>query len=166
MDAATFKEIILSRYADMYRVAYAIVQDSDDAQDAVQDTVTRLWAGRRELDAIASPGAYCLTAVRRQSIDLLRARSRRPEAVDAIAEDELGGDGDGHARVEDADRLRLAEQLLAALPAAQRQVVRLRSHGDCTIDEIAAITGHSPANVRQLLSRARRRLKQIANNLL
>ena len=44
MDAETFKAIILSRYEDMYRMAYAIVQDRDDAQDDVQDAVTRLWA--------------------------------------------------------------------------------------------------------------------------
>ncbi|WP_283600492.1 RNA polymerase sigma factor, partial [Muribaculum intestinale] len=64
MDAETFKEIILSRYGDMYRVAYAIVRDSDDAQDVVQDAVTRLRVRRQALSGIVSPDAYCMAAVR------------------------------------------------------------------------------------------------------
>ena len=64
MDAETFKEIILSRYGDMYRVAYAIVRDSDDAQDVVQDAVIRLWVRRQELSGIESPDAYCMAAVK------------------------------------------------------------------------------------------------------
>lgn len=165
MDAETFKKIILSRYGDMYRMAYTIVQDSDDAQDVVQDAVTRLWTHRHELEEVDSPDAFCIATVKHLCIDLLRARRRRPDPIADI--------GDEHAapeysadRVEDADTLRLAERMIASLPPAQQEVIRLRSHADCSVDEIAAITGYTAANVRQLLSRARRRLKQFANNLL
>ncbi len=165
MDAETFKEIILSRYGDMYRVAYAIVRDSDDAQDVVQDAVTRLWVRRQELSGIESPDAYCMAAVRHLCIELLRARRRRPASVDDVDE-ESAGDCDSHLRVEYADSLSLAERMISTLPASQQEVVRLRSHADCSVDEISTITGLTPANVRKLLSRARRRLKQFANNLL
>ncbi len=164
MDAETFKEIILSRYGDMYRMAYAIVQDSDDAQDVVQDAVTRLWSKRRELLHVESPDALCAMTVKHLSIDLLRARKRRPQA--AVAEEHDDPSDYPLARVEDADMLMMAERMIKSLPPSQQEVLRLRSHGDCTVDEIAAITGLSPANVRQLLSRARRRLKQFANNIL
>lgn len=164
MDAETFKEIILSRYGDMYRMAYAIVQDSDDAQDVVQDAVTRLWSKRREFSQVDSPDALCAMTVKHMSIDLLRARKRRPQAVAVEEHDDLAENT--LARVEDADMLTMAERMIESLPASQQEVIRLRSHGDCTVDEIAAITGLTSANVRQLLSRARRRLKQFANNIL
>jgi RNA polymerase sigma-70 factor (ECF subfamily) len=165
MDATTFKEIILSRYGDMYRMAYAIVQDSDDAKDVVQDAVARMWVHRRELTGVESPGAFCTTTVKRVAIDLLRARSRRPDAVEQI-DDESAPRTDAHAGIEDADILRQVERMLDALPPNQREVIRLRSHADCSIDEIASITGLTQANVRQLLSRARRSLKQLADKLL
>lgn len=165
MDAETFKKIILSRYGDMYRMAYAIVLDSDDAQDVVQDAVTRLWTQRHELERLESPDAFCITTVKHLCIDLLRTRRRRPEQI-ADFDDDREGPEYSDSRVEDADTLRIADRMIASLPPAQQEVIRLRSHGDCTVDEIAAVTGYTPANVRQLLSRARRRLKQYAIKLL
>ena len=106
-----------------------------------------------------------MAAVRHLCIELLRARRRRPASVDDVDE-ESAGDCDSHLRVEYADSLSLAERMISTLPASQQKVVRLRSHADCSVDEISTITGLTPANVRQLLSRARRRLKQFANNLL
>ena len=161
MDAETFKAIILSRYEDMYRMAYAIVQDREDAQDAVQDAVTRLWARRDELASVESPVAFCMTAVKHQCIDMLRERARRHTMSEPHDDESDTPADDTAARVEDADTLHLAERMVDMLPPAQKRVLRLRCHAECSVDEIADITGYSPANVRQLLSRARRCLKQL-----
>lgn len=160
MDANEFKEIILARYEAMYRVAYAIVQDRDDAQDAVQEAVTRLWARRDELSGVESPEGLCSTVVRNICVDTLRRRLRHSPVDDTLPDAPDSAPGVDE-RLEAADTLAHASALLATLPVQQQDVVRLRSQGDCSIDEIAAITGHSAANVRQLLSRARRSLRRL-----
>lgn len=67
-------------------------------------------------------------------------------------------------RLESADELRLLRTLLPQLPDNQRKAVELSAFSGCSNDEIAELTGESPANVRQLLSRGRRKLKELYNH--
>jgi RNA polymerase sigma-70 factor (ECF subfamily) len=55
--------------------------------------------------------------------------------------------------------LDLVSQTLDELPPAQREVVRLRYYKELTVDEIARITRRSSGAVRQLLHRARARMR-------
>ena len=63
-------------------------------------------------------------------------------------------------QVEISDQLRQVRQLIEELPPNQRQVIRLRGMEDCSLEEIAQITGFSDTNVRTLLSRARKYIKE------
>jgi RNA polymerase sigma-70 factor (ECF subfamily) len=55
-------------------------------------------------------------------------------------------------------------ELMSQLPPQQQEVMKLRTWGDCSLQEIAEITGMSHDNARTLLSRARRKLKELYNN--
>lgn len=147
----------------MYRVAYAILQDSDDAQDAVQDAVTHLWEKRKELTAVNDYEAFCVTAVKRRCIDLLRKRNYRQAMTTSIVET-IEDDGDISSRLETRDTLTHVMKIVENLPANQREVLRLRSQGDCSLQEIAEITGLTNSNARTLLSRARKKLKELIHD--
>ncbi len=152
-----FKTEILARYKAMYRVAAAILDNNrDDAADAVQMAMTRLWERRAALPTVQNTEGYCLAAVRTAAIDLIR--SRRP--ADALTEASASVADDSMAeRVEAGQQLDAIGRLLRQLPDNQQRVVRLSAYSGCSNTEIARITGLTEANVRTLLSRARTKLR-------
>lgn len=58
------------------------------------------------------------------------------------------------------DEIQLIQRLINSLPAKQRRILRLRSIEGCSQEETEAITGLSAANVRVLLSRARKFIRE------
>ena len=52
------------------------------------------------------------------------------------------------------------QELINRLPQNQRQILRLRSIDDCTMEEIEQITGLTAVNIRVLLTRARKTLRE------
>lgn len=163
MATENFKHLVLAHYGSMYRVAYSILRDSDDAQDAVQDAVAAMWAKRSMLSGIDNYESFCVKAVKNRCIDMLRTRASRMEMTDG----EPGEEETGclSAEIEARDTLSVVRSLVEKLPPLQQEVIRLRSEADCDLQEIAAITGVSHENARTLLSRARRRLKELYNNI-
>ncbi|MDE6488217.1 MAG: sigma-70 region 4 domain-containing protein [Paramuribaculum sp.] len=91
---------------------------------------------------------------------MARARSCDGLAV-AVSEDMPLADNVAGDIVGIRSDLDLALKLMASLPEAQQRVVRLSSVGGCSNDEIAELTGFSPANVRTLLSRGRKRIREL-----
>ncbi len=163
MATENFKHLVLAHYGSMYRVAYSILRDSDDAQDAVQDAVAAMWAKRSMLSGIDNYESFCVKAVKNRCIDMLRTRASRMEMTDG----EPGEEETGclSAEIEARDTLSVVRTLVEKLPPLQQEVIKLRSEADCDLQEIAAITGVSHENARTLLSRARRRLKELYNNI-
>jgi RNA polymerase sigma-70 factor (ECF subfamily) len=62
------------------------------------------------------------------------------------------------------EKIEQIEALIEQLPKKQRTVIQLRGNGDCSLEEIEVLTGESAANVRVLLSRARKTLKNMLLN--
>jgi len=141
-------------------LAYRMLGSMADAEDVVQDTWLR-WRSHRE--AVTYPRAFLIKVATRQALDLLgSARHRReayvgpwlPEPVATGATD-LGPDETAAQR----DTLSLGTmRLLERLTPPERAVFILRQAFELPHDEIAQSLDLSPANVRQLHSRAQRRL--------
>lgn len=154
IDSTTFRRKIIPLYKPMYAAAAAILGDRDEAADAVQDAMERLWQARETLGSVQSLPAYCMTVLRRVAVD--RIRRRRPaEPIDGIVEPAVPPDCNSG---ETAD---IINRIIATLPPNQQAVIRLSAFYQRSNDEIAAQTGLSNENVRQLLSRARRRIREI-----
>ena len=60
---------------------------------------------------------------------------------------------------ESKDTRRHVEKILDTLPENQRKVIRMSGFGEFSVSEISQATGLTAGNVRQLLSRARRSLR-------
>ncbi len=93
---------------------------------------------------------------------MLRQRQRPVEEMSPSLE-HLEDNTDTAAAIESRDTLACVSELIEALPEQQREVLRLRSWGGCSVQEIAEITGLSRDNARKILSRARQKLKELYN---
>lgn len=146
--------------ARLTRVAYRLTGSVADAEDAVQEAWLRL--DRHGAEGIRDLGAWLTTTVSRLCLDrLTSAQARRetyvgtwlPEpvvtAVDGSAPDPL------HAVIADEHARYAAMVVLEVLPPAQRVAFVLHDGFAVPFAEVADVLDVSPANARQLASRAR-----------
>ena len=144
--------------------AYSAVHDSDEASDIVQEVFIRLWDNRYELANMRNIRSYCMTAVRNQSIDCKRRRTARYSEPLDIHTDLKEAQASPQERIEQSESLRVVEKFIESLPEDQQTVIRLNAYDGCSNEEIRQITGLSPENVRTLLSRGRRKLRELFRN--
>jgi RNA polymerase sigma-70 factor (TIGR02957 family) len=147
-----------------FAIAYRMLGTVSEAEDVVQEALLRFHRAQLEGERIESPRAYVSTVVTRLGIDQLRSARRRRETYvgDWLPEPLLTSDEDDPARqAEMADSLSLAFLvLLESLSPEQRAAFLLREVFDYPYDEIARVVDKSEANVRQLVSRARRHVDE------
>ena len=140
-------------------IAYRMLGSHSEAEDLVQEVWMRWQAADRS--AVVSPVAYLSTAVTRLAINASQsARARRetyigpwlPEPVDTSADPLLGA--------ERGEALSFAVLLvLERLSPTERAAYILREAFDYPYDELAAILQSTEPAVRQLVSRARKRIR-------
>ena len=148
----------------MLACALTLLHEREAAADCVQETLLRLWQSRSRLAAIDRPEAYCIAAVRRNALDMLR-RTAKYQQVDILEADGALTDDTPERSAEIRDRLRMVTGLLGQLPERQKMVVSMSAIDGLDNAEIAQATGISDENVRVLLSRGRSRLKELYSRL-
>ncbi|MGR4881492.1 RNA polymerase sigma-70 factor [Streptomyces sp. LARHCF249] len=140
----------------LFTVAYEMLGSAADAEDVLQETWLR-WVGV-DLDQVRDHRAYLVRITTRQSLNRLRAMTRRKESyVGPWLPEPLLTAPDVAQDVELAESVSMALMLvLETLSPTERAVFVLREVFDLGYDEIAAAVDKSPAAVRQIAHRARR----------
>lgn len=152
--AAVFAEV----RPRLFGIAYRMLASAAEAEDIVQETWLR-WQGT-DRPAIANPAAFLALITTRLSINAARsARVRRETGIGSWVPEPADPAADPAAGAERGDALeRSLLLLLEKLTPAQRAAYVLREAFDYPYAQIAEIIQLNPANVRQLVSRARRHL--------
>src|SRR5690348_943135 len=150
------------RRGHLRAVAYQMLGSLTEADDAVQDTWLRV--SRAETGEIENFDGWLTTIIARICLNMLRARkTRREDSLEARVPDPVVS-AEGAIQPEEeallADSVGLA--LLVALDTltpAERLAFVLHDVFDVPFEEIALMVERTPVAVRQLASRARRRVK-------
>ncbi len=165
MDTVSFKRLVLAHSDAMYRTAFYVTHDRDDALDSLQESVADIWEHRDALEKVSDIKAYLTTTVRHHAIDIIRRRPYLGEPIEATGTNSPDNGTDIALKVEQADTLAQVMELTKSLTYNERRILLLRSQADCSVGEIASVTGLKEDNVRQILSRARRKLKELYKQL-
>ena len=143
--------------------------------DAAEDVHQEVWLSvYRGVAALADPRAFrtwLYRTTRHRAVDYLRRRRRERELVADVAADAAIGreeavdpaDDDPLAALTPLDASGIAAAL-AALPAAQREVLVLRYQDGLSYAEIATVVGCSVGTVRSRLHHAKRRLHDVVES--
>lgn len=155
---------LAGRRGRLFAVAYRLLGSVADAEDVVQD-VAEVWT-RTDRDAIDDPQAWLVTVTTRRCLDRLRsARHRRERYVGPWLPEPLVTEGpstgaDPATEAELADEVSFALLVvLDELSPAERVAFVLRDVFGERYERIAEVVDRSPEAVRQLASRARRRVQ-------
>ena len=154
MTGEEFKQRFMPYSGKLYAVALNLTCNEQEAEDAVQDVVERLWRYRRRIDPNRNADSLFMTSVRNACLDRLRQKTSNPIDRRELAAIDQASPDDFEIR----ESVRAA---IAQLPPRQREMIHLRDIEGYPIPEIAALTQTDEANVRMTLSRARHKLKQI-----
>jgi len=141
-------------------VAYRLLGSVSEAEDAVSEAFTRL--ARNPAEPIEDVRAWLVVVVSRICLDQLgSARARREAYVGPwLPEPVLTSDDDPADRVTLDESVRMALLVvLERMAPAERVAFVLHDVFGYAFGEIAAIVGRTPASVRQLASRGRRRVR-------
>ena len=159
MDVEKFKQLFLPLHPKLFRIAYALLENKADAEDILQEAYCKLWNRRDELEDVLNPEAFCVTLVKNLCLDYLRSpKSNRDE--DSLEIVIIATDSSPEKDLEEKEDIRRIQGLMEQLPENQRQVLRLRGIEDCSFEEIEQITGLTASNIRTLLSRARKFIRE------
>ncbi|MBR5846712.1 MAG: sigma-70 family RNA polymerase sigma factor [Bacteroidaceae bacterium] len=159
MPASLFKQLLLPLYPRLQRVALRLLGNAEDAEDMVQEVYMKLWSKRDALPDVQDVEAYCVTLTKNMCIDRLRMAEMEKADVDEVPT-MLAATDDVEAQVERHDAVEQVKQIIETLPEHQQQVITLRDMEDCSFEEIAEQTGLTAVNIRMLLSRARRTIRE------
>lgn len=155
MDVATFKKVCLPYNGNFYRVAYRLLENSQDAEDIVQDVYEKLWKSRKSLIQIKSIEAYGVTITKNLCLDILK--SARHKSINCDPEKTLKWEiTDNLERSDLNNEISLIKEITKKLPENQQLIFNLRYFKDLSPPEIEKITGMQAGNIRTLLSRARK----------
>ena len=152
---ARFESLVERQSRFVFRVAYALLRNAHDAEDAVQETFLRVYrAGAWE--AIENEQAFLARAAWRIAIDKLRKVRHEPLDPELAP----GGGASPEEAAVTADWNAAVHRLVDALPPELRQPLALSTVEDMNSREIAAVMGIAEGTVRGRIFRARQILKQ------
>jgi RNA polymerase sigma-70 factor, ECF subfamily len=149
---------LVDQYAGaLYRVAYSVLRNPADAEDAVQEAFLRVLRHRNTLGEVRDHRVWLIRIVWNIVLDRKRRAKSRPETDDV---DELGRvlPSSGLSAEQIAVAAQHHARVLACvdrLPAKERQVLLLSAFEELTSVEIAEVLDISESSVRSRLFRAR-----------
>ena len=165
-EEAAFADLVVRQSRFVFRVAYAVLLNSHDAEDAAQETFLKLYrnGGWRNLE---NERAFLARAAWRIAVDR-RPRTSQPAAVaepldsaDAIPSLEPGPEREAIY----ADQHALIHALINKLPEELRVPLVLTSFEELNSREIGAVLGIPEGTVRTRVKRAREVLREKMTNL-
>ncbi|ACU74501.1 RNA polymerase, sigma-24 subunit, ECF subfamily [Catenulispora acidiphila DSM 44928] len=164
-DADQLAQFFQTQRPHLKAVAYRMLGSLAEADDAVQEAYLRL--NRSDVAEVENLAGWLTTVTGRVCLDVLRARRNHgeedlegPAGVEAVEATERDAMADPELAAELSDSVGLALLVVMdTLSPAERLSFVLHDMFAVPFEEISPIVGKSPAAVRQLASRARRRVQ-------
>jgi RNA polymerase sigma-70 factor (ECF subfamily) len=157
---------LVDEYAGtLYRVAYSVLRNTADAEDAVQETYLRVLRHRDSLGEIRDPRVWLVRIVWNVVLDRKRRSKTRPETDDiADLARLLPASGlTSEERVASAQHHEHVIRAVLQLPEKEQRVLILSAFDELSSVEIAQVLSTTESTIRSRLFRARKLLSSILN---
>jgi RNA polymerase sigma-70 factor (ECF subfamily) len=158
-DRDAFEMIIRTFSRSLFAIAYGILQNREEAEDVVQDTLVKAWKSRWRIRDSAKFPAWLSTIARHRARDLARRRRPEPLPYDFESAETV----EAKTETENVDLNCEVHAALSQLPELQRMAVTLRYFEELDYATIERTLGLTNWALRGILGRAlgimRRRLK-------
>ena len=139
----------------LLRMATRYLEDSNDAEDVVQDVLLKLWFLRGKLDKYRSVDALAIVITKHLCINCIRGA--RIEKVELEEGARIGSGDNPEMKLVAEENMQEILDSISTLPNLQQAILRMKHIEGFEVEEIARMTGSTPVAVRTNLSRARKK---------
>jgi RNA polymerase sigma-70 factor (ECF subfamily) len=161
---ASVETLVAEHALLVFRIAYSILRNHHDAEDAVQECFLKVVKAQKRLVQVRNPKTWLARIAWTTALDRRAGRTVLSGAAHAQDEEVLAQVPDralaADERLAGAQMQQLLERLVAALPEDLRQAVELSTVQELNSVEIAELMDIPESSVRTRLLRARRLLKE------
>ncbi len=158
MRDSEFLSIIVPMKDKLFRFAKQYLISEEEAEDAAQEVMVRLWEKRQRITSFQNIEAYSMTMTKNFCLDRLRSKqASNLRLVHSNYEDyQVGISKD----LDQKDAVAWVQKLIKALPRQQQMIIHMRDVEQYSLEEIAEVLELSNGAVRVALSRARKTIKE------
>jgi RNA polymerase sigma factor (sigma-70 family) len=150
---------IISPFKDkVFRIAKRLLVSSEEAEDATQEVLIRLWNKKQELTKYNSVEALAVTMTKNYCLDQLK--SKRASNLKLVHSNYSDNQAGADKQLEDKDSWSWVEKIMNNLPEQQKLIVQMRDVEEYEFSEIAKVLDMNETAVRVALSRARKTIKE------
>lgn len=158
MNQNEFVKIIIPIKDKLFRLAKRMLMSTEEAEDATQEVLVRLWNKNDNLVQYNSVEALAMTMTKNYCLDQLK--SKRATNLQIAHNNYQDKQASVEIQIEYQNTLQWAEKLINNLPEQQRLIIQLREIEEYEFSEIAQVLEMNETAVRVALSRARKTLRE------
>lgn len=159
MDIIEYKRIVIALRPSLFAVARRITGNTEDAEDVVQDVCLKIWHFRDRFDQYENVEAYSTTMVKNMSIDKIRYRKPFSDELELVGKETAEQLPD--LLLEEKEERDAVRKIIQMLPPLQQRILQMKDIEGYETGEITEITGIAAEAVRNNLSRARKRIREL-----
>jgi RNA polymerase sigma-70 factor (ECF subfamily) len=158
MNQKDFVDVINPFKDKLFRMAKRLLVSTEEAEDATQEVLVKLWNKNDSLDKLNSVEAMAMTMTKNYCLDQLKSKRAQNKSIDNA--DFIDRSPNLHQQFEDADSLSWVEKIVNQLPEQQRLIIQLRDIEQLEFEEMAKILNMTEGTIRVALSRARKTIRE------
>lgn len=141
----------------VFRLAKRLLVSTEEAEDATQEVLVKLWSKNRNLSAYSSIEAFAMTMTKNYCLDQLK--SKRNGNLKIAHANYVDKEPSLEKKMEDLDSLNWVEKIMDKLPVQQKLIIQMRDIEQYEFEEIAKILDMNESAIRVALSRARKTIR-------
>ena len=153
-----FVELVAPFKDKVFRLAKRLLISTEEAEDATQEVLVKLWNKNENLGVYSSLEAFAMTITKNYCLDQLK--SKRAGNLKIVHNNFTDRDPSLQQQVEDADSLNWVEKIINKLPEQQRLIIQMRDIEQYEFEEIAKILEMNETAIRVALSRGRKTIRE------
>ncbi|HOZ75263.1 MAG TPA: sigma-70 family RNA polymerase sigma factor [Flavobacterium sp.] len=157
MDQHEFVTLVAPFKDKVFRLAKRLLVSTEEAEDATQEVLVKLWNKNNSLEAYSSVEAFAMTITKNYCLDQLK--SKRAGNLKIVHNNFTDRQPSLQQQLEDSDSLSWVERVINTLPEQQRLIVQMRDIEQYEFEQIAKILEMNETAVRVALSRARKTIR-------
>jgi RNA polymerase sigma-70 factor (ECF subfamily) len=161
MSLSRFLSQVVPIRQKLYRFAYHLLGNEEDASDVTQDVMMKVWQQQERMAELENMEAWCMRIVRNLSLDRIKAKKyRHSEDLDKAGELPALHQQSPHMATERQDVMNRVHTTIAELPEKYRTIIQLRDIDGYSYQEIAEILAIELSEVKVNLHRARKAVRE------
>ena len=150
---------IVSPFKDkLFRMAKRLLVSTEEAEDATQEVLVKLWVKNETLNELKSVEAMAMTMTKNYCLDQLK--SKRAGNLTIVHNNYTDREPSLQQKLEDADSLSWVEKIINNLPEQQKLIIQMRDIEQYEFEDIAKILDMNETAIRVALSRARKTIRE------